>query len=1086
LSLIFFLIDFSTSASSGKIQPDGPLNAKETSKPSEFVELRGLIGKGAFGVIYHGSFKDPKDDSRRQCAVKQLPYAEDDESFPDIVREIQTMRKLANAPFVVQLFGAYIVSDFDKRQLWIVMQYADCGSLLDFMKIEGRPLSEAGIRHAVFCSLHALKAMHAAGLIHRDLKSANLLWCSDSRVLVADMGETAWIEDDGTASGTKGTPYFMSPECALGTQYDAKTDIWSLAITVIELAEQKPPRHAEHPMRVMFALATDEHEKPTFEQPGKVSPQLVAMVDSMLHSDPSKRPSAAELLEHAYFAGLDAAAIEIDSGADQGNELRRDARAFSVKRLGKTMTASSSSFKSYGGGGGSGGSGGGGGGVLSESSSTSTLGGDDDDELRGELAAMRDAVQIRDPDSGETCDEFTTNLLKWKAEAVNTDSVLKLTSKLRHTATKAASALFGSNAASDKAAFRRNFELMTCILTLACKVSSKAFGLVTGDRWLGNTFFEKCFTGKDATDWFYENLRLPVREDAVQLVLHLDVNGMIVRLTPPLADNLAAIDSESQLFRFHYERLKQWSQVYQYEPPKLDDAEQAAEILHFQKKKDLNERDWRLLLAGANAVRFEQNAYLFHEGDENESLYRIKSGQCRVEKKLPTGVDGQKEYKVVAKLGVDVMFGEMSVLSRDARTSAAIVADSADVEVHVIDVDFISDLFATEPGLKQRFFYNICLKLVGMIKNLSNSKPTDKPRLETSASAHTSSSGSGIGGGGGGGGGNPLATSSDTAATGGAAPAAGDGALVENRDAAYRTTFGLPDGEVLIDQYECSVRQIVKQHGTLFVSANYICFRSKVFGKVTKIVVPIADVTDASRSDATSLVISTRTKKKAHKFTELQRAVAAAELCAKLAARAHRPDVDVRANMSRRGSPSVAALKGATDASSSDGGPETLALSPRSLAGAASANATAAAAAAASAASAAAANEADASPLTSDDWDLLLSGAKCETLARDTVIIAQDEWATRIYQIAKGSCRAEKDGKRLGAMQSGEVFGEISFLEGVKTTASVIADQDNTEIYIIEGGMLKVLFVRQPALAGRFFNYLATMLSTRLKEREKK
>jgi serine/threonine protein kinase len=107
LSLIFFLIDFSTSASSGKIQPDGPLNAKETSKPSEFVELRGLIGKGAFGVIYHGSFKDPKDDSRRQCAVKQLPYAEDDESFGDVVREIQTMRRLAGAPFVVQLFGTY-------------------------------------------------------------------------------------------------------------------------------------------------------------------------------------------------------------------------------------------------------------------------------------------------------------------------------------------------------------------------------------------------------------------------------------------------------------------------------------------------------------------------------------------------------------------------------------------------------------------------------------------------------------------------------------------------------------------------------------------------------------------------------------------------------------------------------------------------------------------------------------------------------------------------------------------------------------------------------------------------------------------
>lgn len=69
-------------------------------------------------------------------------------------------------------------------------------------------------------------------------------------------------------------------------------------------------------------------------------------------------------------------------------------------------------------------------------------------------------------------------------------------------------------------------------------------------------------------------------------------------------------------------------------------------------------------------------------------------------------------------------------------------------------------------------------------------------------------------------------------------------------------------------------------------------------------------------------------------------------------------------------------------------------------------------------------------------------------------------------------------------MSSGEVFGEISFLEGARTTASVIAETDDTEVLIIEGGVLKVLFVRQPALAGRFFCYLAGMLSARLKARE--
>jgi serine/threonine protein kinase/CRP-like cAMP-binding protein len=1017
-----------------------------------------LIGRGAFGTIYNGVWKDSASEARVPCAVKQLPYAEDDEKFSDVVREIQTMRRLAGAPFVVQLFGTYLVHEFEKKQLWIVMQYADCGSLLDWMKAEHASLSEPAIRHALYCAARGLAAMHAQNLIHRDVKSANLLWCSDTRVLLADLGETAWAEENGTASGTNGTPYFMSPECAFGSGYNAKTDVWSLGITAIELAEKKPPRHDMHPMRLMFALASgDELEPPTFEAPDKLSPALVALVDAMLAAEPERRPTAAALADDAYFAAV---AAELPPSGDVlppsvEHELNRDARSYALRRIGTTMTTSSASSRSN---------------TanlsLASSSSGSALGADDDDPsaLQGELASLRDAVQIRDADSGETCDEFTTNLLKWKAEEVNGAALHKLTTKLRHTATKASPALFGSNAATDRAAFKRNFELMTCILTLACKVSSKAFGLIASDRWLGNTFFEKCFTGKDATDWFYENLRLPVRDEAVQLVLHLDTNGMIVRLTPPLRDNLAAIDSEAQLFRFAYDRLKQWSQVYQYEPPKLDDAKQAAEILHFQKKKDLNERDWRLLLAGAKVASFPNGTYLFHEGDINESLYRIKSGTCRVEKMLPNAAGTGKEYKVLVKLGVDAMFGEMSVLSRDARTSAAIVADSDDVDVHVIDVDFINDLFLTEPGLKQRFFYNICLKIVGMIKKLTTAPPP--PSSSTSAAppnrSALSSSSSGAG-----------EASAAPAAAAAAAAAAASAAPDEDadKDALIRTTFGLPSSEILIDQYECSARLIVKQHGTLYVSSNFICFRSKVFGKVTKIVIPVADVSDVQRSDATTLVLTTRTKKKAHKFIELQRAVQAAELCAKLvAARQQRPEsADARAP-SRRGLSSASkASAGDTDDSA------TASLSPRARSATAPAET-----------GIADAVDPDASPLTSDDWDLLLTGAKFETLRKNQVIIAQDESATRIYQIAKGACRAEKDARRLGTMKTGEVFGEISFLEGGKTTASVIADEDGTEIYIIDGGLLKVLFIRQPGLAGRFFNYLATMLSARLKEREKK
>jgi len=69
-------------------------------------------------------------------------------------------------------------------------------------------------------------------------------------------------------------------------------------------------------------------------------------------------------------------------------------------------------------------------------------------------------------------------------------------------------------------------------------------------------------------------------------------------------------------------------------------------------------------------------------------------------------------------------------------------------------------------------------------------------------------------------------------------------------------------------------------------------------------------------------------------------------------------------------------------------------------------------------------------------------------------------------------------------METGELFGEISFLQNIKTTASIVADQDDVEVYYLDENSLNVLFTRYPALAGRFYKYMVSVLSTRLKQRE--
>jgi len=146
------------------------------------------------------------------------------------------------------------------------------------------------------------------------------------------------------------------------------------------------------------------------------------------------------------------------------------------------------------------------------------------------------------------------------------------------------------------------------------------------------------------------------------------------------------------------------------------------------------------------------------------------------------------------------------------------------------------------------------------------------------------------------------------------------------------------------------------------------------------------------------------------------------------------------------------------------------------------------------------------------DWELIMQIGLQLTYMKDEVIIEEGETHQRIFQINQGTCRIEKrsaqydkdntkrdknklkpkraskklkDIKVLGTMSDVETFGEITFLEGGSASASVIADEDNVEVFLVEGNILNILFVRYPDLEGRFYHYLASILARRLKKREK-
>jgi hypothetical protein len=129
--------------------------------------------------------------------------------------------------------------------------------------------------------------------------------------------------------------------------------------------------------------------------------------------------------------------------------------------------------------------------------------------------------------------------------------------------------------------------------------------------------------------------------------------------------------------------------------------------------------------------------------------------------------------------------------------------------------------------------------------------------------------------------------------------------------------------------------------------------------------------------------------------------------------------------------------------------------------------------------------------LTADDWKLILDKSKQFIYNKNDVVIKQgDQSPQNLYQLAHGRCRVEQVRPEddsvhvVGVINSGETFGEISFLQNSQITASVVADDDRVEIYVIEGDHLNEIFNDYPAVPGRFYKYLATLISNRLHNRE--
>lgn len=245
-----------------------------------------VVGRGAYGIVHLCQ----RLSDKKHVIIKQIPVEQmTKEERQAALNEVKVLSMLSH-PNIIEYYENFL----EDKALMIVMEYAQGGTLLDYLQSQnGRLLEEEEILHFFAQMLLSIQHVHSKQILHRDLKTQNILLDKNKKVVkIGDFGISKVLSSKSKAYTVVGTPCYISPELCEGKPYNQKSDIWALGCVLYELASLKRAFEAANLpalilkiMRGTFAPISDHY-----------SEELRSLILSMLHLEPSKRPDINQIM----------------------------------------------------------------------------------------------------------------------------------------------------------------------------------------------------------------------------------------------------------------------------------------------------------------------------------------------------------------------------------------------------------------------------------------------------------------------------------------------------------------------------------------------------------------------------------------------------------------------------------------------------------------------------------------------------------------------------------------------------------------------------------------------------------------------